>query len=109
MSFLSLLSALILSFTVLSAGIAKVNSPITPEQIVQERNTSSVNSSTLRELVGVLDILCGIMLLVPWSRRLGAMFACLLLAVGLVSRVREGKAVGKTVICMALCVIVGIF
>lgn len=58
--------------------------------------------------MGVLDILCGVLLLVPWSRRVGAMIAFGLLAVGLVSRVREGKAVGKAVICMGLCVIVGV-
>ena len=66
-------------------------------------------SSTLRELVGVLDILCSIMLIVPWSRRLGAATAFVLLVVGLGSRVREGKAVGKALICMGVCVIVGIF
>ena len=105
----SLLSALILSLTVLSAGVARLGSPITPEQIAQERSTSSINASTLRELVGGLDILCGIMLLVPRSRRAGAAAALALLMVGLVSRVREGKSVGKTLICMGLCVIVWVF
>ena len=107
---LSLLSALILSFTVLSAGVGRLNSPITPEQIVQDRNTSSSTSSiTRRELVGVLDILCGLMLLVPGSRRLGGGMAFVLLLVGLISRVREGKSVGKAVICMGLCVLVWVF
>lgn len=107
-SILSLLSALILSVTVLSAGIARLSSPITPEQIVQERRRSSMNTSTLRELVGVLDILCSIMLLVTRSRRLGAAMAFVLLVMGLVSRVREGKSVGKALICMGLCTIVWI-
>ncbi|KAL9136680.1 MAG: hypothetical protein Q9175_002104 [Cornicularia normoerica] len=53
-SILSLLSALILSVTVLSAGIARLSSPITPEQIVQERRRSSINTSTLRELHNAL-------------------------------------------------------
>lgn len=105
---LSLLSALILSFTVLQAGVARLNSPITPEQIAQERSTSSINKSTLRELVGGLDILCGIILLVPRSRRAGTAVAFALLVVGLVSRVREGKSVGKALICMGLCVLVWI-
>ncbi|KAF6229083.1 hypothetical protein HO133_007197 [Letharia lupina] len=94
-SILSLLSALVLSFTVLSAGITRLSSPITPEQISRERATSSINPSTLRELVGVLDVLCSIMLLVPRSRRLGAAMAFALLVLGLVSRIREGKSVGK--------------
>ena len=108
-SILSLLSALFLSFTVLSAGIARLNSPITPEQIVQERRTASINASTLRELVGVLDILCGVMLLVTRSRKVGAAVAFGLLLMGLVERVREGKALGKGLICMGLCIVVWIF
>ena len=108
-SILSLLSALTLSFTVLSAGVARLNSQITPEQIVQERSASSINPSTLRELVGVLDILCGIMLLVPRSRRLGVAMAFVLLVLGLVARVKEGKSVGKALICMGLCTIVWMF
>ena len=108
-SILSLLFALILSFTVLSAGIARLGSPITPEQIAQERNAPFISASTRRELVGVLDILCGIMLLVPRSRKLGAAVAFGLLVVGLISRVREGKSLGKTLICMGLCVIVSLF
>lgn len=103
---LSLLSALILSFTVLQAGVARLSSPITPEQIAQERSASFVNRSTLRELVGGLDVLCGIMLLVPRSRRAGAAVAFALLLVGLVSRVGEGKSVGKALICMGLCAVV---
>ncbi len=107
-SIVSLLSALILSFTVLSAGVARLNSPITSEQIVQERSASSPNSSSLRELVGVLDMVCGIMLLVPLSRRLGAAIAFVLLVLGLVSRVRGGKPVGKALVCMGLCMVVWI-
>ena len=107
---LSLLSALILSFTVLSAGFARLNSPITPEQIVLERKNSTTTSSiTQREFVGVLDILCGLVLLVPRSRRLGGGIAFVLLVVGVVSKVREGKSVGKAVICMGLCALVWLF
>ncbi len=109
MSFAAILSALILSYTVLSAGVARLNSPITPEQIVQERSSSSVNSITLRELVGALDILCGILLLVPRSRRLGAGLALVLLIGGLVSRVREGRSVRKAVMCMGMCGVVWMF
>lgn len=109
-SILSFLSALVLSFTLLSAGVARLNSQITPEQIVQERSAaSSMNPSTLRELVGGLDVLCAIMLLVPRSRRLGVAIALVLLVLGLVSRVKEGKPVGKALICMGLCIIVWIF
>lgn len=103
---LSLLPALILSFTVLSAGVARLSSPITPEQIARERSTLSANASTLRELVGALDVVCGVLLLVPRSRRGGAAVALALLVVGLVSRVRDGKSVGKGLMCMGLCVLV---
>ena len=103
---LSLLSALILSFTVLQAGVARLNSPITPAQIAEERSASFVNKSTLRELVGGLDVLCGITLLVPRSRRAAAVGAFALLLLGLVSRVREGKPLGKALICIGLCVVV---
>ena len=102
----SLLSALLLSYIVLSAGVARLNTPITPEQIARERGTSSANSVSLRELVGVLDILCGVMLLVPRSRRWGAAVAFVLLLLGLVSRVREGKSSEKALICMGLCAVV---
>lgn len=108
-SLLSLISAFILSYTVLSAGVARLNLPITPEQIVQERRSaSSIPSSSLRELVGILDVLCGMMLLVPRSRKLGAAVALVLLVLGLVARVREGKAVGKSLICLGLCGVVWI-
>ena len=35
--------------------------------------------------------------------------AFMLLLVGLVSKVREGKSVGKAMICMGLCVLVCVF
>lgn len=70
-----------------------------------------MNRITLREVVGVLDILCGIILLVPRSRRLGAALAFVLLIVGAVERMRQGREreVGKGVICMGLCVVAGVF
>lgn len=118
MSLLALLSALLLSFTLLSAGVSRLASPITPEQVAHERATSSSSTTTtrltLREAVGVLDILCGVLLLVPGrSRRLGGAVALVLLGLGFVARVRregkEGKGVGvggKEVVCGGLCVIV---
>lgn len=118
---LPLLSALYLSYTVLSAGISRLTSPITPEQILQDRtnnknnnnnNTSSSSSSTTslttREVVGILDLVCGGLLLVPRCRRVGGAVAFALLLAGLVARVREGREVGWVmgVGCMGLCVVV---
>lgn len=64
----------------------------------------------------MLDILCGVLLLVPGrSRRLGGAVALVLLGLGFVARVRregkEGKGVGvgvggKEVVCGGLCVVV---
>lgn len=61
----------------------------------------------------MLDILCGVLLLVPGrSRRLGGAVALVLLGLGFVARVRrEGKeggvgVGGKEVVCGGLCVVV---
>jgi len=111
-SILSVLSAIILAFTVLSAGQAKLTSQITPEiheiQVAKDSETSPHESripippATRRKIHGVINVVCGILLLWPSRRKIGAAAAFVLLSWGLVSRFRGGMSVVPPLTMMAL-------
>lgn len=113
-SIFALLCALVLSFTVLSAGQAKLTDRITEEvhakYLAKEKETASkfipLSPSDQRQLVGVIDLICGFLLLVPSWRSIGAAMAFVLLAAGLAPRVRRGESVKPAMILMALSAIV---
>jgi len=107
------LCALILSFTVLSAGQAKFTDRITEEvhakYLAKENETASrfipLSPADQRQLVGVIDLVCGFLLLIPSWRSIGAAAAFLILATGVAPRVRRGESVKPTMIMMALSAI----
>lgn len=111
-SILSFLSAIILAFTVLSAGQAKLTSQITPaiyeSQVAEDCATSPndlwipVAPATRRKIHGVINVVCGILLLWPSWRTIGAAAAFVLLSWGLVSRLRAGKSVVPPLTMMTL-------
>lgn len=115
-SLLSLLSALFLAFTVLSAGQAKLTSRLTPEihdsQVAQESETRSNESripippATRRKIHGWVNILCGILLLWPSRRKIGAAAAAVLLSWGLVTRLRNGMSLVPPLTMMGLSAVV---
>ena len=115
-SWVSFLSALLLSFRVLSAGYAKLTSQINDEvhekYLADDRHTTSSHShlslspANFREIRGIVDIICGILLLLPSWKRLGAAMAFFLLSVGLVSRAREGQSVAPPLVMMTHCALV---
>ena len=118
-SILSFISALILAFTVLSAGQAKLTSSITSEvhekYLRQETEKSShesyiwISASTLRHVRGVADLICGALLLWPRYRHIGAAGAFALLLVGTVSKIRSGMSMVPPLTMMGLCSIVWFF
>jgi len=118
-SFLSLLSALILSFTVLSAGQAKITNLITPSihqtQISKDTKSSSLelylpfSPATRRKLRGVADIICGILLLWPSARTTGAATSFLLLVVSAVGRIADGMSLLPPLTMMGLSAVVWFF
>lgn len=109
-SILVFLCSLILAFTVLSAGQAKLTGRITEEvhakYLAKEKETASkfipLSPAEQRQLVGVIDIICGLLLLVPSWRSIGAAAAFALLAAGLVPRVRRGESIKPAMILMGL-------
>jgi hypothetical protein len=115
-SILSLLSALILAFTVLSAGQAKLTSRITPDiyenQVAQDSKPSPheswipISPAMRRKIHGVMNVVCGILLLWPSWRKSGGAAAFVLLCWGLVSRLRDGKSVVPPLTMMTLSAIV---
>ena len=118
-SFIALFSALILAFTVLSAGQAKLTGRITPEiheeQLAKDTESSSFklylpfSPAFRRKLRGVLDVICGILLLWPSSRRAGGVLSFLLLLVGSVFRIKDGKSLVPPLTMMVLCAVVWFF
>ena len=115
-STLSLLSALILAFTVLSAGQAKLTSRITPSiyesQVAQDSVSTPhdawipISPATRRRIHGVINVVCGVLLLWPSRRRVGAAAAFVLLSWGLVSRWRSRMSVVPPSTMMALSAVV---
>ena len=116
-SWISFLSALLLSYRVLSAGYAKLTYQTPPSQVAddirkkysQDKEDDPSQSylqpspEWIRDIRGVIEIICGILLLLPSWRRLGAAIACSLLVIGLVSRIRYGQSVISPLIMMAHC------
>jgi len=113
-SIFAFLCAFVLSFTVLSAGQAKLTDRITEDvhakYLAKENETASkfipLSPADQRQLVGVIDLVCGILLLVPSWRSIGAAAAFVLLAAGLASRVRRGESMKPRMIMMGLSAIV---
>lgn len=117
-SWISFFSALLLSYRVLSAGYAKVTYQTPPSQVADEiRNKyfsgdkegepgqSSLlpSSATIRGIRGIIELICGILLLVPSWRRIGAATAFSLLIIGLISRIRSGQSIAPHVLMMMHC------
>ncbi len=117
-SWVSFFSALLLSYQVLSAGYAKVTYQTPPSQVADEirkkyftedkeddssRPYFSPSTARIRDVRGVIEIICGILLLVPSWRRLGAAIAFSLLIIGLVSRIRSGQSIIPPLIMMTHC------
>lgn len=106
-SWMSFLGALLVSYNVLRSGLGKLTSQVTDEvherylvgeNPVQENETrsayspTSVSPGTMKEVRAVIDLVCGVLLLVPSWRRTGAAIALALLAIGLVRRLRNGTS-----------------
>ena len=117
-SWVSFFSALLLSYRVLSAGYAKITYQTPPSQVADEirkkyfnedkeddssQSYFSPSPARIRDVRGVIELLCGILLLVPSWRRLGAMIAFSLLVLGLVSRIRSGRSIAPPLIMMTHC------
>ena len=117
-SWVSFFSALLLSYRVLSAGYAKVTYQTPPSQVADEirKKYSSENkkdhsshtyfspsAAQIRDVRGIVELICGILLLVPSWRRLGAAIAFSLLVIGLVSRIRNGQSIVSPLIMMTHC------
>lgn len=111
-SIIPFLSTLVLAFTVLASAQAKFTAHLTPEayerQVAEGTIISSASSllqvslDTLRKIIGIVDIICGVLLLVPSTRSYGALLALALLTAGLVSRLRSGQSSLPPVFMMAL-------
>ena len=113
-SWISFFSALLLSFRVLSAGYAKLTYQTPPSQVADEirRNYSedkegnpsqfyfSLSPAQIRDVRGAVEVICGILLLVPSWKRSGAAIAFSLLFIGLVSRIRNGQSIVSPLIMM---------
>ena len=117
-SWVSFFSALLLSFRVLSAGYAKLTYQTPPSQVAdeirekysshnKENNSShsyfSPSPAQIRDVRGVIELICGLLLLVPSWRRSGAAIAFSLLVIGLVSRIRSGQSIVSPLIMMTHC------
>ena len=115
-SLISFFISLILAFTVLSAGQAKLTGRITPEihedQVAKDTEESSLelylpfSPAARRKLRGVLDVIWGILLLWPSSRRVGVALSFFLLLVGSVFRIKDGKSLVPPLTMMVLCAVV---
>ena len=115
-SLLSLLSALFLAFTVLSSGQAKLTSRYTPEAHFKQTAKDSEESpielyipfepSTRRIIHGIVNVLCGILLLLPSTRAVGAAMAFGLLLLALGKSVTNGVSVIPPLGMMVLCAVV---
>ncbi|KAL6719349.1 hypothetical protein ACLMJK_003588 [Lecanora helva] len=110
-SLLLTLLTLLLSFTLLSAGQAKLTSALTPHLHDPDPPESNIelyipfSPSTRRKLRGILDVVCGMMLLWRGTRRFGAGVAAGLLVWSTVGRLVEGRegSWGKVVVMAGAC------
>ena len=117
-SWVSFFSALLLSFRVLSAGYAKLTYQTPPSQVadeIREKYSSEIKEddsshsyfspspAQIRDVRGVIELICGLLLLVPSWRRSGAAIAFSLLVIGLVSRIRSGQSIVSSLIMMTHC------
>ena len=120
-SWLSFFSALLLSYRVLSAGYAKVTYQPPPSQVADEirkryfsgdkegessQSSFLPSSARIRDIRGVIELVCGILLLVPSWRRIGAAIAFSLLVIGLTSRIKSGQSIAPHLLMMAHCALV---
>lgn len=120
-SWLSFFSALLLSYRVLSAGYAKVTYQPPPSQAADEirkryfsgdkegessQSSFLPSSARIRDIRGVIELVCGILLLVPSWRRIGAAIAFSLLVIGLISRIRSGQSTAPHLLMMTHCALV---
>lgn len=113
-SWISFLCAAVLSFALLSAGQARLTSRITPEvhhkQIEREASDSPsfvpLSPSAFRKVLGVIDIACGILLIWPSYRRMGALVTFVLLFQGVFSRIRSGNSITPPVVMMFISALV---
>lgn len=105
---------MILAFTVLSAGQAKLTSRITPDKyeshVANESEQHSGNSlfspATRRKIHGWVNVLCGVMLLWPSRRRAGAAVSTILLFMSVVQRLRTGLSIVPPLVMMGLSAVV---
>ena len=120
-SWMSFLGALLVSYTVLRSGLGKLTSQVTDEvqerylvreNPVQENETrsaysfTSVSPGTMKEVRAVIDLICGVLLLVPSWRRIGAAIALALLAIGLIRCLRNGNSLVPPLTMMTLSALV---
>ena len=123
-SWVSFFSALALSYRVLSAGYAKLTYNPPPSEVAAEirenylsedkegdpgQSYFSPSPATIRDIRGFIELICGIMLLVPSWRRIGAAIAFSLLVTGLVSRIRSGQSILPHLLMMMHCGLVWFF
>ena len=122
-SWVSFFSALLLSYRVLSAGYAKVTYQAPPSQVADEIRKKYFtedkqgysdqsylpSSARIREIRGIIELICGILLLVPSWRRIGAVIAFSLLVIGLTSRIRSGQSIAPHLLMMVHCGLVWFF
>jgi uncharacterized membrane protein YphA (DoxX/SURF4 family) len=111
-SWVSFLSALLLSFTVIRSGLGKFTSQVTDEvherYLVQKKKAKSAKSSislspeATKEVRGIIDLVCGVLLLVPSLRKIGAAIAFALLMVGLVRCIRSGTSLIPPLVMMSM-------
>ena len=110
---MAFICALNLAFTVISAGQAKLTDRITEDihakYLAKEKENASnyipLSPASQRQIIGVLDIVCGLLLLVPSLRSTGAAVAFVLLSIGVPARLRSGMSLKPTVVMMALSTI----
>ena len=118
---MSFFSALLLSYRVLSAGYAKVTYQTPPSQVADEirkkyysgdkegdpgQSSFWPSSAKIRDIRGIIELICGILLLVPSWRRTGAVIAFSLLLIGLISRIRSGQSIAPHLLMMTHCALV---
>ena len=115
-SWISFLSTLLLSLTVLRSGLGKLTSQVTNDvherYLAEDKGSTSksarlaLSKETVREARGVIDLICGILLLVPSWRIIGAALAFALLVVGLIRCVKNGNSLVPSLVMMALSALV---